>query len=572
MKKIVFIFSIVCSISQLAMAQEPSPPPCYDFNDHSLYADPWSPSPPYDHFLSYGNWKCDNCEAYYNVTSGVPTGVTYPCSTFPVDPTQDMITILDNGGSSHFHNDVDYNALGINYLHYCLEYDYWMRHDGESAWTFGSSSCTDYGFVGAGTSTYLATPFHPRVYITWSEPYPGGTIDHTAYFECFSPITESSGMIHIAAPIEHSSSSTSGPSNSYGAWHLLSGTWVASDFNDILDKATSVWFDIDRNSDQNEAFAFDNICLTPCNVACNSNFDFEVEARTYTSFTPTNIVDIMLQNYNSTATYTYDWGDGTPPSTIASSGRSYIYSPSPFSSGVYNVCVTETQPSGNQCTNCMNFCMPTSSSLAGTCATCHTDFDFKLYADTYGASYVSGFGVPNDYVSIMLRSFNPSATYSYSWGDGTPNTVGHVPGAGHTYVPSIYSSGTYTVCVTEKIFDTLAQDTTSATTCMTFCIPTPNAPSMRKTQNTITSSSEIKLYPNPTDNNAIVDFTLTNVESVQLSVMDIYGKTVINLPAQKFNEGSQKINLNTSDLSSGIYQVNIKIGQNVTTKRLSIVK
>ena len=62
----------------------------------------------------------------------------------------------------------------------------------------------------------------------------------------------------------------------------------------------------------------------------------------------------------------------------------------------------------------------------------------------------------------------------------------------------------------------------------------------------------ISLYPNPTNNNVIIDLgTLTGVD---VFVMDITGKTVLS----NQNETSNQVNLNTSSLKNGLYFVYIQ--------------
>ena len=75
------------------------------------------------------------------------------------------------------------------------------------------------------------------------------------------------------------------------------------------------------------------------------------------------------------------------------------------------------------------------------------------------------------------------------------------------------------------------------------------------------------LYPNPnnTDNVNLPIRTLSN-EEVTISITDIYGKVISTKTVNV--TGREDINLNTSDLSSGVYNINVSINNASTTRKL----
>jgi hypothetical protein len=80
------------------------------------------------------------------------------------------------------------------------------------------------------------------------------------------------------------------------------------------------------------------------------------------------------------------------------------------------------------------------------------------------------------------------------------------------------------------------------------------------------------VYPNPTRDMAFVDFGLNQTESVSVSVMDLTGKEIINIPASKFNTGKHTIEIGTAILSEGMYMVRISGANAALTSRLVIIK
>jgi hypothetical protein len=87
----------------------------------------------------------------------------------------------------------------------------------------------------------------------------------------------------------------------------------------------------------------------------------------------------------------------------------------------------------------------------------------------------------------------------------------------------------------------------------------------------VLASDEITVFPNPTRDNATVSLTLNESAKVSVEVIDALGRTVNNL-VQELEAGSQKIDISTAVLPSGIYHVKITAGGFVTTKPLSVIK
>ncbi len=75
----------------------------------------------------------------------------------------------------------------------------------------------------------------------------------------------------------------------------------------------------------------------------------------------------------------------------------------------------------------------------------------------------------------------------------------------------------------------------------------------------LTSINGLSVYPNPVDSELSVDFSVQTAQEVVLTVQDVSGKVaqrnVINA-----NEGSNLVLMNTQELSSGIYFIEVKTG------------
>ncbi|HBS86739.1 MAG: hypothetical protein A2W91_11975 [Bacteroidetes bacterium GWF2_38_335] len=85
-------------------------------------------------------------------------------------------------------------------------------------------------------------------------------------------------------------------------------------------------------------------------------------------------------------------------------------------------------------------------------------------------------------------------------------------------------------------------------------------------------ASDMNIYPNPASDLTRVSFDLNRESKVTVNVFDFTGKLVFsdflgNLPA-----GSRYTEINTTELSSGIYNVQLLTGEGVTTHKLVVSK
>jgi len=80
------------------------------------------------------------------------------------------------------------------------------------------------------------------------------------------------------------------------------------------------------------------------------------------------------------------------------------------------------------------------------------------------------------------------------------------------------------------------------------------------------------LFPNPASNLANVSYQLTENRNVKLSIVNVLGEEVYAANEGEKAPGNYDLEINTSSLSNGIYFVNLTLGNNTHTSKISIEK
>ncbi|HOV92272.1 MAG TPA: T9SS type A sorting domain-containing protein [Candidatus Kapabacteria bacterium] len=81
-----------------------------------------------------------------------------------------------------------------------------------------------------------------------------------------------------------------------------------------------------------------------------------------------------------------------------------------------------------------------------------------------------------------------------------------------------------------------------------------------------------RVYPNPAQNSASLDYSIKGVANIDISIYDLLGKKLQNVFSGVQSEGVYSYNIDTKDLQSGTYYITLKSGNKSTTKMLSIIK
>lgn len=85
--------------------------------------------------------------------------------------------------------------------------------------------------------------------------------------------------------------------------------------------------------------------------------------------------------------------------------------------------------------------------------------------------------------------------------------------------------------------------------------------------------SQFELYPNPTTNNAVASFNLTEAADVAIMIFDITGKLINTINAGNMISGANTVSINTNNFAAGIYNVVINAnGTNVAFENLVVNK
>ena len=98
-----------------------------------------------------------------------------------------------------------------------------------------------------------------------------------------------------------------------------------------------------------------------------------------------------------------------------------------------------------------------------------------------------------------------------------------------------------------------------------------------KNTNSINSQNTIDFsvsqnYPNPAKDNTTITYRLTKANNVSLDIYDNIGKKVMSINENKKLAGKHSININTSNLESGIYTYTLTVGDKSQTKKMSVIK
>lgn len=82
----------------------------------------------------------------------------------------------------------------------------------------------------------------------------------------------------------------------------------------------------------------------------------------------------------------------------------------------------------------------------------------------------------------------------------------------------------------------------------------------------------VSVYPNPTNGSLRVSFNITDENEVSIALFDITGRKVNEFIQNKSMNGNQVLDLNLSDVKSGIYFLTIKTGNKSYTNKIVIRK
>ena len=90
--------------------------------------------------------------------------------------------------------------------------------------------------------------------------------------------------------------------------------------------------------------------------------------------------------------------------------------------------------------------------------------------------------------------------------------------------------------------------------------------------NTPIFEKSVAVYPNPFGEYTNITFNLDKSSQVGVEVIDIMGKTVYTIRERDFSEGQNNIRVASNDLPNGMYILKLTIGNQVITRKISVIK
>ncbi len=80
--------------------------------------------------------------------------------------------------------------------------------------------------------------------------------------------------------------------------------------------------------------------------------------------------------------------------------------------------------------------------------------------------------------------------------------------------------------------------------------------------------NDINLFPNPVQSKATVEFNLSEINNVSISIVDAVGRTVKSISTNNLQQGQNKITLDFYEFNNGIYFLRIKSNDGLQTIKL----
>lgn len=89
----------------------------------------------------------------------------------------------------------------------------------------------------------------------------------------------------------------------------------------------------------------------------------------------------------------------------------------------------------------------------------------------------------------------------------------------------------------------------------------------------VANSIDFNIYPNPVEDNSVIAFSLMERQNIQIKICDVLGRDVASVFNGTLNEGEHQYQIGSNTkLSSGIYFVNVNLGEGKSFSKKMIVK
>ena len=196
--------------------------------------------------------------------------------------------------------------------------------------------------------------------------------------------------------------------------------------------------------------------------------------------------------------------------------------------------------------------------VTSSCNTSTTSQKITVFStpnDTFSFNIVNLSGKT---VQFLPKDSNNAFHYSWDFGDGNSDTVNIKPT--HSYSSNTIYLASLSVRNTQGCKNTFKDSVNLIIT----NVETINLPGFN-----------VELYPNPFRDFTIINYTLEKESSIQITVFDIYGKTIARLmenTRQLPGDYSYKLDPSAYNMSAGVYLVKIKVNDIEVDKMIFRVK
>ncbi len=82
---------------------------------------------------------------------------------------------------------------------------------------------------------------------------------------------------------------------------------------------------------------------------------------------------------------------------------------------------------------------------------------------------------------------------------------------------------------------------------------------------------DLDVFPNPANDQFFLDFKLKSQTTVSMQLMDMTGKLILDKRGSSMAKGSQLITIPVADLDAGIYFVRLQAGDQIETRKISVL-
>jgi len=278
-----------------------------------------------------------------------------------------------------------------------------------------------------------------------------------------------------------------------------------------------------------------------CLGSVNSSFTtYEAAGTTYFNNTPSGTGPV----------YFWDFGDGSHSSVVGNTSHTYT------SPGTYYVCLTvyETGGTYDSCQYCNYVTVGVPPS--GPC-----DASFTVVQDSSN--------LYNYYVYNNYTSGSPTMTYFWDFGDGSTSTAQYPT---HTYADTV----SYYLCLT--VTDSSPMISCTDTYCDTIAAGRSSSGITVTVVNTTTGISEATIastlenYPNPFSGSTTIRYSLAKDAAVELNVFDLLGNKVAEIENGRRASGNYSTVWNADNVAGGMYLLQMKVNNQVSTKKIILNK